>query len=439
MRYRIAVWLAVLCAGFAVAVSGQEGNAPQILSADLAPRQVVEEPELTVNFVVVDSDKVVKVTIDGKPETITPADTVLIEKKFRFKIGRTLVRVEAEDEKGNKRVREFLVAFGVPLEAEKVEEKPPEFTVKVLTKIRLEKDGNPSNDFGIPAFLESSVSEELRQGGEGAVNDADQEDDRTTLQAVVAMGFGQISGFVGFLDTSYSKTFYTNVESQAIFLGAQYNLGKPGEGGLRISGMLIDLDVGGSDFAVLTTPGVGFEIRSEDNEGTDNIFYGFELNQIDYADQLTSSGIPKTRDGTGFTLRRVRNLVDKPKQDTFKSIAAFGEHPGGASLIETTLEFDDPHRFLKYDADWENIWDSGFRWGIGYGVGYKKYFEDDQPLDPDLFGSTRVDLPFRFSTAVGWQFTRDFSAIYNFKYTVNLSNKRLFDRLIHGLVVKAAF
>ncbi len=93
MEVKRIAWCAALWMCVAFTATAQENEAPQVLTSDLALRQVVTSEKLTVNFVIVDDDKVVKVTIDGEEQNFTPEDTVILVKEFTFSTGRRVINV----------------------------------------------------------------------------------------------------------------------------------------------------------------------------------------------------------------------------------------------------------------------------------------------------------------------------------------------------------
>ncbi|MCH8882294.1 MAG: hypothetical protein IIA41_02210 [SAR324 cluster bacterium] len=110
-RYSAVLLALALCAWAAPAAAqdeAEESQAPQILTSDLARRHVLTEDRISVDFVIVDSDNIVRVTINGEPQQFTPSDTVLITKEFVFTEDRTVIEVTATDEQGNERVRKLL-------------------------------------------------------------------------------------------------------------------------------------------------------------------------------------------------------------------------------------------------------------------------------------------------------------------------------------------
>ena len=131
------------------AIAQNNDLAPQILTSDLVRTQVVEDSTKEVSFVIVDSDNITDVTINGESQVIDPDTTVVIDKTFSFKTGNNLITVVAIDEKGNKREKSFLVGFQVSGD-QKIsapQEEKSKFTWKVQLGVNYEIDDNPTLDF----------------------------------------------------------------------------------------------------------------------------------------------------------------------------------------------------------------------------------------------------------------------------------------------------
>ncbi len=87
----------------------ERNDPPEILTSELALRTLLETERLEVTFVIVDTDTITEVTIDGEPQDFEPGDTVLISKEFVFDQPETLVRVSATDEAGQTRTVTYTV------------------------------------------------------------------------------------------------------------------------------------------------------------------------------------------------------------------------------------------------------------------------------------------------------------------------------------------
>ncbi len=418
MEVKRIAWCAALWMCVAFTATAQENEAPQVLTSDLALRQVVTSEKLTVNFVIVDDDKVVKVTIDGEPQNFTPEDTVMLVKEFTFTPGRRVIRVEVEDEKGNKRERTFLVAYGVPLaplKAKKEEKREAKLRINYVVEGAYEIDTNPTQDLSLPFKLDG---EEVQ----GVVDDSEQEDTRQTAKGVVSMSTGPWAAFFGFSNTAYSDPDNESLGSFVFFIGGNWS---PGQGeGFQVAGTYSDVDIGGEDYATLltVTPGLGY--TSSDEDGTQRAALNLEITSKSF-DSSERSGV------TQFALKWVRNDTDKENLDRSKKTWSLGSASEGTP--------DSEFSFLGYDADWKNRWESGFRLDIGFGYQYRTYPNDEDIISAELFGTTRVDNVLRFSTGLGWAFTPSIEALLNYRYLVDLSNDSPYVRTIYGLNVKGTF
>ena len=414
MQEKALVLLAALCLGLAFGASAQE-EAPQVLTSDLALRQEVESSTLTVNFVIVDEDTITKVTIDGEEQTIIPGDTVLITKEFVFTRGRQIIRVVAEDEEGNRRERSYLVAFGVPLEPPPEERKEEKLIIGFVFDVRLEVDDNPTQDLSLP-FTVSEIGEL-----EGVIDDSEQEDTRTTLKGLASVSQGKYSGYIGFVDTSYSDDDNEFLESQVIFLGGATKFGSDRQ--WILGAALSDIDLGGNDFATLITVSPGYETRDKEEDGTSKTLYGADVSSKMFEDGTRDDGIE-------WAIKRNYSFLETNKLDTYRGRLALGSRTEGTNESEFF--------FFRWDGDWANKWDSGFRWDIGLGYQYRDYPNDEDILTDELFGDTRVDNLFRVSTGVGLDFGK-LSLMFNYNYTIDLSNDSPYVRQIYGLSLQGVF
>lgn len=418
---KIVLLMALFCLGFTAQLLAQDGggDAPQILTTDLASEMEAQSEQITVNFVIVDSDQVTKVTIDGEPQTFDPGDTVLITKEFRFTKGIRVITVVAEDEEGNIKEKTFRVAFGVPLSGEGEKKKEDDkLTYKVALELKYEVDDNPTNDLSLPMEVGSLGSVQ------GVVNDSEQPDNKTSLNVILSGSYGATSGYFGYLTSSYDKAENVNLGTNIMLLGALHKFAGAGKPGFQLGYTLMDINVGGNDYSLNQTLAPGFEFQSVDEDGSYKKVLGFDL--------IMKSFSEGDRDAvTQYTLKYTNNFKDKDKLDSSKGVTALGTSSEGTIESENT--------FFSYDADWINKWDSGYRLDAGFGFQYRTYPNDAEILTDEILGTTRVDVPLRFSMGTGWHFTKDISAMLNYKYLFNLSNDSPYVRTVYGLTVKGSF
>jgi len=397
----------------------ESGDAPQVLTTDLAERILVEEQELKVDFVIVDTDAITKVKINGVEEKVTPGDTVAISKTFQFEPGVTTIRVEVEDEKGNNRQREYKVYYKVPMEV--VEKKSPEKKaggVKLTFnfELRAEQDDNPTQDLSLPIPI----------GGigdvEGQVADSEQADSRSTIGIVAGLNWEAIDGFAGYYTTSYGKPENESIGSNVMFLGAVYRFSGKNQPGLQMGYAWTDINLGGNNFSQNHTFSPGFETRVESGDKKVQRVYGLEYQLKSYSDEA--------REGASQMALKIDSRYTAPDKDSSRRVLQLGTNSDGSKESE--------YQFIGYKADWALAWDSGFLLQPGWGVQYRTYPNDTSILTTEL-GSTRLDIPFRFSLGIGMKFLKTFTALFEVKYTADISNDSPYKRTISGLAVQGSF
>lgn len=403
--------------GAAFTATAQDNQPPQVLTSDLASRHVADRDNITVNFVIVDTDNVTKVTINGEPQKFEAGDTVLLTKEFTFPRGLTTVKIVAEDEKGNVRERSFLVARGVPLPPiEKKKKEEPKLSVAYVVEVGYEVDDNPTQDLSLPISV-SQIGDI-----QGVVDDSQQADTRITLKGVISVSKGAWSGFGGVSKTDYSDAANEGLSSQVIFVGGNWN---PSMGdGFRLGANLSMVELGGNAYANLLTISPATQSSSKDSKGTSRSLWGVDVTSKSFEDSSRDSA-------TVLTVKWVGDSLDKEKLDSSHKVFSFGTASEGTANTE--------FNFIGWDADWKNRWDSGFRWDIGWGYQARNYPNDEDIITDKLFGATRVDNLLRFSTGIGWEFTPRVSALLNYRYLTDLSNDSPYVRQIYGVRVKGVF
>ena len=391
-------------------------DAPQILTSDLAPVHVLEERQkkLSVGFIVVDSDNIVAISINGEPVTsFEPADTVTFEQEFTFSEDRTEVLLVATDEAGNSREKSFLVVLhGVKLE------KPVDFSINVSLTYSYEIDDNPTNDLSSPVPV----------GGvefTGVVEDSEQPDNRTSINAAVSMKLGGFTANTGMAQVAYDKPENEGLGTEVLFLGAGYRLATGKESDLLFNYLFTDINIGGNDYSNTHTISPALEMRFDlKKEGSTKHRLGLDAVVKDFSsDEQT--------DGSQATLKWVYDSLDKEKLDSFRNSFKLGNSTEGFEVSDYT--------YFGFDNDWKNKFDVGFLLNTGYGLQYRSYANDD-PLSTDTpLGDTRVDYLMRYSLGFGWEFTPGWSALLNYKTLFNLSNKSPYVRNTYGITATGSF
>jgi len=424
IRIILPALLILLLVTFPVAAQDQRGDttenpAPQILTTDLTRKQIVTTETRSVSFVIVDDDIIRDISINGKSVTFIPAKSVVVNRKFIFKPGKTVIKIVAIDEFGNQREKEYLVGFGLKDGAQLApeEKKTPEIFWKAIVSASLESDDNPSNDLSLPISIgDLEIT--------GVIPDDEQPDNRTNLKGTLVVGLGKLSGFFGATRTTYNKSENEYLNSQAIYFGAGYSMPFRADDKIVLNVIVLDINVGGENYSQSLGFSPGLQIESKDDEGSYKHLLAFDYTSKNFA----ASGVGS---GSQMVLRWVYDSLDAEKLDNYHRTFAYGTNDNGTDASKAT--------FLNFDYDWRNRWQSGLKWDLGMGFQHKTY-ENESPLSSDTpLGSKRVDMPIRFSTGMGWQINNDWNVMYNYKYTFNLSNKSPYVRNIHGLTLNGAF
>lgn len=405
---------------FAQADETPENQAPQILTTDLTRKQIVKEPTKSVSFVIIDDDTIQQVIINDHAVEFFPAKNVVINRRFTFKPGKTIIRVVAVDEAGNRREKEYLVGFGLTDDAKlPSDQKKKDSTLfwKVVFSTAAETDDNPSNDLSLPISIgDLEIT--------GVIPDSEQPDTRTNYTGTLIVGLGKISAFFGGTRTTYSKAENDYLNSQAIYFGAGLGLPFPNDKKLQLNLMALDINIGGEDFSQNLKFSPGLTIHSKDEEGTYQHLLGIDYTTKDFAAE-------EVEKGSQLVMKWVYDSTDAEKMDRYHRTFAYGTNDNGTDASEAT--------FLALDYDWYNRWESGFKWDLGFGIQHKT-FKNEVPLSSETpLGDKRVDMPIRISTGLGWYFNADWNVMYNYEYTFNLSNKSPYVRNIHGLTLHGGF
>lgn len=423
MKTKIALIIFLLMMSFYSTAYSEEqeiskNDPPQILTSDLALKQMIEDPVKVVSFVIVDSDNITEVTINGEKQEFMPAPVVEITKKFRFNPGRTLIEVVATDEAGNMRGKTFLVGLGEGIKLGLEEEKkPPRFLWKANFGFNYESDSNPTLDISTPIEI---AGLDLQ----GVVLDEEQTDIRTTGNVLFSGGYGNLFGYLGGAVSKYSKKDNELLNSEAVFTGIGYYIPFSKTSNILLNGQFIDINVGEADYSQNGTLSTGVEFKKDNEKGIRKHLFAIDYTHKDFA--------AKERDtGSQSEFKYKFNSLDAEKLDDFQFKFVAGSGDDGIEVSENT--------FVEMDFDWFNKWEMGLKFDIGFGMAYRNY-KNDIPLTTQTFlGVTRVDAPLRFSTGLGWEFPFNLKLMYNFEYTFNLSNDLPYVRIIHGLFLSYEF
>lgn len=423
MKTKIAVIIFLLMMSFYSTAYSEEqeiskNDPPQILTSDLALKQMIEDPVKVVSFVIVDSDNIIEVTINGEKQEFMPAPVVEITKKFRFNPGRTLIEVVATDEAGNMRGKTFLVGLGEGIKLGLEEEKKPaRFSWKADVGFNYESDSNPTLDISTPIEI----------GGldlEGVVLDSEQTDIRTTGNVLFSGGYGNLFGYLGYAVSKYSKKDNELLNSEVVFTGIGYYIPFSKTSNILLNGQFIDINVGEADYSQNGTLSTGVEFKKDNEKGIRKHLFAIDYTHKDFAAKERGTG-------SQGEFKYKFNSLDAEKLDDFQFKFVAGSGDDGFKVTENT--------FVETDFDWFNKWEMGLKFDIGFGMAYRNY-KNDIPLTTQTFlGATRVDAPLRFSTGLGWEFPFNLELMYNFEYTFNLSNDTPYVRIIHGLFLSYEF
>ena len=403
--------------------SFKKNEAPQILTSDLARKQVVRQPSLVVSFVIVDDDKIETVMINGVSQRFKASNTVVILKKFIFQLGKNLVEVVAIDEKGNRRRKKFLVGYknecgdNVPNVAKTNQSKNSHWQFNGQFKLAIENDSNPTGDMSSPIKIGDIKFK-------GVIDDKEQPDNKNSFSALVIASHGKLNFFEGYTRSEYHKKTNFDLKSQALFLGAGYSFPISKSLSVPLRLIFMDINVGGRNFSQNMVFGVGSLFSSEDSEGFYRHLLGVDLISIGYANKSKSSGYQSQ-------IKWDYNSLDRDKLDGFRFLAAYGQSSSGTN--------ESVNRYLSFDLDWTNQWTNGFKWDLGFGLA-KLDYENELPLsEKTSLGKTRVDIPIRISNGWGWIFIPNWEFRYDYKYFFNMSNKKPYVRIVNGLSLKGAF
>ena len=422
--------LTVLLLNTAFAQENQEkGNdpalnqPPRIFSPDLIRKQEIPDSEQVYSFIFLDTDTIVKITINNEEQSFSPGKTVVITRKFEFDQGKSLIRVVAVDEKGNRSQRSFLIGYGekerqyVSTSADATDDAARPYHWKADVSLGFEMDSNPTNDM-------SSAMEPIY----GVVPEDNQADTRLVLNGTASTEYGDYNAVGGISAIRYSKSENDFLNTLLMYGGLGYKSYLSNGRSWMLDAMLTDINMGGYDYALVQTVSPGMEFRSRGKRGEyRSLILGLDLIYKDFA-------IKSRTDGLQGTLKYDFRSLDESKHHLFHHLLALGTSTEGNKPSE--------YSFLRLDFDWKNTWDSGLRWDFSFGVQHRT-FASDTALSPDTklvaVGSKHIDIPFRLEMGIGWKFSERLKMMFNTRYVFNMSNDVSYERLINGLTVSAVF
>lgn len=421
MKKRLRYLLAIVAVVITVPTAwGQNGgdNPPEILTSELALKTILETDRLEVNFVIVDTDKVTEVTINGDKQPIEAADTVMLSRTFVFSQDVTRLRVTAKDEAGHERTVVYTVFRPGVDPDKKIAQEAPKGRLFAAYDARYESDSNPTNDLSSPIVIEGVKLS-------GVVPDDQQTDTRLNVNASVGYAKGDLTGYGGISRIQYSKDDNKAYNVMVLFLGGVWAIPRGETAAIELGYTFADINVGDGDYAQSHTFSPGYRSASVHSDGdTATSLYGADL-------VLKTFAVSQQESATAYRLKADYNSQDKAKQDSYRRRFYYGTESEG--LPETE------YSFLGGDWDWKNRWDSGVLFDIGLGVQYRNYVSD-LPLSVDTpLGAKRVDVPMRLSSGVGYQLKPNLRLMGNYQYLFNLSNKSPYVRQIMGVGVSGTF
>ncbi len=397
-----------------------EGETPKVVTTDLQRRQKVDKDKLIASFVIYDDGIVSKVLINGQAQKFEPADTVVLTKEFTFLHGRNLIEVLVEDDKGNEEEFLYLVAYGEGVELEP-EEKPASSKQKIETNfvfgLKYEMDDNPTSDIGSPVKIGDIDLQ-------GVVKDSEQPDMKRSANAIAIMNYGKFNAAVGASVGDYAKEENKPIDSMVIFANLCGEYGTF-ESGWLWNYMFLDFNLGEADYSQNHSFSVGYKQGDRSDEaGSKKNVYSLSYTHKEFAASSAKAG-GQQNIGWEHSRRDAENM------DSFRSVISVGNNYEGYE----ESQFDS----LNLDMDWNNKWQQGALFDIGFGLQYRSY-KNEQPLSVDTpLGDTRVDVPLRLSTALGWEIKQGWNIKYNYSYLLNLSNKSPYVRQLHGLALQGSF
>ncbi len=426
---------------YAGIVNAEQNDPPQILTSDLFRKQMLDKPVKVVSFIIIDSDNIVAVTINGEEQTIIQGTLIELTKKFVFKQGKTVITIVATDEAGNIKEKSYLVGLGKDAKlgsGVKKKKKSAGFSWKARAGLNYEIDSNPTKDVSLPGGIEVEDVD-----FSGVVDDSIQTDSKQSLNAVFKGRYGKLYGYLGKTITNYSKSINSFLNTDVTFGGGAYRwefskkyLNKCRDlvditkcpfyktynliGGIQF----IDINVSTNDFSQNLSGKLAIEKSLKSNRGKKKYQLQVKSTQKDFADSSLSTG-------SQLQLMWKYSSLDIEKLDNYRF--KFKYRSGDDGTVESE------YVSISLDFDWMNKWEMGLKFDIGFGFASRNYTNDTPLTTNTPLGDTRIEAPFRFSTGLGWDFPYNIKTMYKFNYLYSISNKTPYERIINGVYVRVDF
>jgi hypothetical protein len=416
--------LALVMAGSPAWAQG-DNNPPEVLTSELALKTVLESDHLDVNFVIVDTDNIVEVKIDGVKQAITPGDTVQIAHSFDFTKDVTPVVVSATDEHGHTRTVTYMV-YRPGVNPETVAAKPQGLQVFASYDARLEYDTNPENDISTPFAIHGIKPS-------GTVPDSKQKDTRINVLLNASVSENNWTVYGGGQRIHYTKKYDRSFDVQSLFLGGSYAMPRSDTSAFTIGYTFTDNNLGELNYDQTHTVSPAWRSVSKDANGTGTSVWGAD---VIYKQFRNGSGQDNHADlNLRWDFSRVSTDQLKHYDRSFQAGQSGEGVPDPATNSGDITQFS----YVSADWDWHNRYDSGLLFDIGAGVQFRHYTSDKALANISPLGDKRVDIPGRFSAGVGWQFRPSLRLLASYQGIVNISTKSPYVRHIAGIGLNGTF
>ena len=396
---------------------------PRILSSDLPSRLIVEQDTIEVTFVVVDTDDVVEVRVNGQREPIRPGPTVAIRKTLILRQESQRVRVEATDERGNRRERQFIVYYdpqGTLRERLKASEEAPPSAWSIYFALAQQRDTNPSNDLSLPISL-PGVSDI-----EGTIPDDQQGDDRTLLNLGTVFRLGQFDGYAGLQNITYGKAINEGLQSTVLFTGGTYAFTQEPnrKDHLRLGAVFVDINVGGEDYALVSHLIASYRLPLPEKRRKRYHDFGLDLKAKTFAGERRQE--VQFAD-IHWTYARQNN----DRTASFQSKLLLGSESEGTP----ESQFDQ----LVETLQWRNMWNNKLVYDTTLRIQYRQFVSAEALIDQLYGGDKRVDSIVDWSQAFGYQWHPLWRVALELESRMDVSNRSPYVRYIYGLRLQGGF